>query len=153
MAPQPPGDHWPVVTAYVSRRPSSASWLDAYAHRLFQASSEREIAEALLGATCALVPRGGAVYRSGQRIAATGSGLAFPRADSGAPASHLRFESDTLTLVADAAPHVQGSATAKLLTDVVDLAATTLEALDRRTLMRERLRTLAQHVEGRTDSA
>ena len=47
----------------------------------------------------------------------------------------------------------RGSATAKLLTDVVDLAATTLEALERRTLMRERLRTLAQRVEGRADTA
>ena len=142
-----------MVTAYVQRRPSSAAWLDAYAHQLFQARSEHEIAEALLAATCALIPRGGAVYRSGQRIAATGSGLAFPRADTGAPDSQLRFESDALTLVADAAPHVQGSATAKLLTDVVDLAATTLEALDRRILMRERLRTLAQRVEGRADTA
>jgi len=142
-----------VVTAYVQRRPSSASWLDAYAHRLFQARSEHEIAEALLAATCALVPRGGAVYRGGERIAATGSGLAFPRTDTDTPVSQLRFESDTLTLIADAAPHVQGSATAKLLTDVVDLAATTLEALDRRTLMRERLRTLAQRVEGRADPA
>jgi len=58
-----------------------------------------------------------------------------------------------LTLVADAAPHVHGSATAKLLTDVVDLAAITLEALERRTLMRERLRTLAHRVESRADTA
>lgn|GEM_PF-3552729 len=142
-----------MVTAYVQRRPSRASWLDAYAHRLFQARSDHEIAEALLAATCAIVPRGGAVYRSGQRIAATGSGLAFPRTDSGAPVSALRFESDALTLVADAAPHVHGSATAKLLTDVVDLAAITLEALERRTLMRERLRTLAHRVESRADTA
>lgn len=142
-----------MVTAYVSRRPSSASWLDAYAHRLFQARSEHEIAEALLAATCALVPRGGAVYRDGRRIAATGSGLALPRADDQPTDSHLRFASDALTLVADAAPHVQGSVTAKLLTDIVDLAATTLEALDRRTLMRERLRTLAQRVEGTADPA
>ena len=137
-----------MVTAYVARRPSSASWLDAYASRLFQARSEHEIAEALLAATCAIVPRGGAVYRGGLRIAATGSGLAFPRTDDGAPASSLRLDSNALTLVADAAPHVPGSAIAKLLYDVVDLAATTLEALERRTLMRERLRTLAHRVEG-----
>ncbi|GAC1702137.1 MAG: hypothetical protein NVS9B6_17900 [Candidatus Limnocylindrales bacterium] len=142
-----------MVTAYVSRRPSRASWLDAYAHRLFQARSEHEIAEALLAATCALVPRGGAVYRDGQRIAATGSGLALPRADDRVSDSHLRFASDALTLVADAAPHIHGSATAKLLTDVVDLAATTLEALDQRALMRERLRTLAQRVGGGADPA
>lgn len=137
-----------MVTAYVERRPSSASWLDAYAHRLFQARSEHEIAEALLQATCALVPRGGAVYRGGRRIAATGSGLAFPRTDDGAPQSHLRFGTDALTLVADAAPHAPGSATADLLHDVVEIATTTIEALERRTAMRERLRTLARHVEG-----
>jgi len=142
-----------VVTAYVQRRPSSASWLDAYAHRLFQARSEHEIAEALLAATCALVPRGGAIYRDGLRLAATGSGLALPRVDDGASGSHLRFGSDALTLVADTTPHAAGSTTAKLLYDVVDLAASALEALERRILMRERLRTLAQRVEGRADTA
>lgn len=142
-----------MVTAYVERRPASASWLDAYAHRIFQARSEHEIAEALLSATCALVPRGGAVYRDGRRVAATGSGLAFPRIDDGTPDSHLRFGSDALTLVADAAPHAAGSVTAKLLHDVVDLAATTLEALERRTAMRDRLRTLTEHARGSSDTA
>ena len=136
-----------MVTAYVQRRPSGASWLDTYAHRLFQARSEQEIAEALLQATCALVPRGGAVYRGGRRLAATGSGLAFPRADDGAPMEHLRFGTETLTLVADAAPHPAGSAVAHLLCDIVALAATTLEALERRTVMREQLRTLSHRVE------
>ena len=137
-----------MVTAYIERRSSGTAWLDTYAHRLFGARSEQEIADALLQATCALVPRGGAVYRGGRRLAATGSGLASPRTDDGAPLSHLRFGTEALTLVADAAPHATGSAIAQLLHDVVDLAATTIEALERRTAMRERLRTLAHRVEG-----
>ena len=61
---------------------------------------------------------------------------------------HLRFGTPTLTLVADAAPHPDGSAIAHLLCDIVALAATTLEALERRTAMREQLRTLSHRVEG-----
>jgi len=142
-----------MVTAYIERRSSGTAWLDTYAHRLFGARSEQEIADALLQATCALVPRGGAAYRGGRRIAATGSGLAFPRADEGTPMDHLRFGTATLTLVADAAPHPAGSAVAHLLCDIVALAATTLEALERRTAMREQLRTLSHRVEDAAGTA
>ena len=130
------------------RRRSSSSWLQAYARSLFEAKTDREVAEALLDAACALAPQGGAVYRSVARIAATGGGLTMPRVlDPGATNGHLVLESHDLVLVADTVPHVAGSTVGDTLRDMVDLAGTALEAIERRGEMRTRLRALARRVD------
>ncbi|MGH2451988.1 MAG: hypothetical protein ACRDGE_12120 [Candidatus Limnocylindria bacterium] len=139
----------------IERRQPRSSWLDAYAQQLFVAKGDREIAEALLHATCALAPRGGAVYlvQGGERIAATGSGLTMPRLWESRAASngHLVLESGDLRLVADSAPHSDESVVGETLREIIALASTTLEAIERRGEMRVRLRRLADRIEERSE--